>query len=117
MSHHLDEETRGCIEACEDCRSRCLETVNHCLSLGGKHASAAHIRSLLDCAQICDTAASFMLRGSEEHGRVCAVCAEICRICEESCLNLAGGDQTMEQCAEACRHCASSCDRMAAIAA
>jgi hypothetical protein len=34
---------------------------------------------LLDCAEICQTAANFMLRNSELHSRTCAVCARSLR--------------------------------------
>lgn len=101
-----------CIDECVSCHRICLETVQYCLKQGGKHAEASHITLLLDCAEICQTSANFMLRGSELHVRTCAVCAEVCRRCVESCEQLEG-DQ-MQRCAEACRSCAESCEQMAA---
>ncbi len=67
MAHHLtaehvSEEMHECITRCSDCHDVCLETVQHCLSRGGEHAAAEHIRALLDCAQVCDTSRDFMLR-------------------------------------------------------
>jgi hypothetical protein len=109
----MNPELQDCINACLDCHSICLEAVAHCLQKGGRHAEAGHIRLLLDCAEICQTSANFMLRGSTLHKRTCAVCAEVCEQCAASCEQF-GGDELMTACAEACRRCAESCRRMAA---
>ncbi len=61
MAHQITAEVRQCIDNCVDCHNICTETANHCLTLGGAHADAAHIRLLLDCAEICQTSADFML--------------------------------------------------------
>lgn len=114
MPHEISAEMRECIANCTECHNTCTETAIHCLGMGGDHASPRHQRVLLDCAQICATAADFMLRGSELHGRTCGACAEACARCAEECERLAGGDLTMQQCAETCRRCAESCQRMAA---
>lgn len=117
MAHQtISQEMRECIRNCQDCSAICIETMSHCLALGGKHADAHHIRLLADCAEICRTSAAFMLRGSELHPRTCGVCAEACRMCGESCEQMAGGDQLMQQCAETCRRCAQSCERMSGTA-
>jgi hypothetical protein len=90
----------------------CLLTIPYCLQHGGQHAEAAHIRLLLDCAEICQTSANFMLRGSDLHSRICAVCAEICDRCAQDCERFEG-DQQMQACAQACHRCAESCRQMA----
>lgn len=113
MPHQISGEMHECIQDCTDCHNVCLETVAHCLQLGGAHAEAAHIGLLLDCAQMCATSADFMLRGSELHGRACAVCAESCERCAASCERFSD-DEQMRSCAELCRRCAESCRRMAA---
>jgi len=119
MPSHATHQTGGslqqCIEECEHCHHVCLETVTHCLQTGGKHAEAAHIRLLLDCAEICQTSANFMLRGSDLHTRTCAACAEVCERCAESCERF-GDDDKMKACAEVCRRCAASCRAMASTA-
>jgi hypothetical protein len=114
-THQADDGIRKCIEECLSCYQICLETVTHCLQKGGKHAEASHIRLLLDCTDICQTSANFMIRGSDLHTRTCAVCAEVCERCAESCEQF-GDDEKMKACAEACRRCAESCRRMAAAA-
>jgi hypothetical protein len=104
-----------CIDDCTQCHDICLETVNHCLQMGGKHAEAGHIRLMLDCAEICQTSANFMLRRSEVHGRTCGVCAEVCRRCAEDCERFSD-DEQMTACAEMCRRCSSSCEEMSRMA-
>jgi hypothetical protein len=83
--------------------------------MGGEHAEPEHIRLLIDCADICQTSANFMLRQSHAHGKVCGVCAEVCEQCAESCARF-DDDSVMQQCAEVCRTCAASCREMAMTA-
>lgn len=108
---HTDTNMQKCIDTCLDCYKACLETVTHCLTKGGKHATPQHIKSLLACAEICNTSAQFMLLGSEQHTEICEVCAETCDRCAESCERM-GDDPQMKECAEACRQCAESCRKM-----
>jgi hypothetical protein len=116
MTHHTDHSAmmEECIRNCMECHRICLETVMHCLQMGGKHADPAHIRVLLDCAEICQTSANFMIRDSEFHARTCGVCAEICERCADSCEQI-GADEKMRQCIEICRRCAESCRQMATM--
>ncbi|HEX6980284.1 MAG TPA: four-helix bundle copper-binding protein [Alphaproteobacteria bacterium] len=104
-------DIQRCIEDCLDCFRICTETIAHCLQKGGRHAEANHIRLLQDCADICETAATFMMRRSDLHVRTCAVCAETCLRCAEDCDRLAD-DEQMRRCAEVCRRCAESCRQM-----
>lgn len=113
MSHTMMPEMQECIQNCQQCHSSCLGmAATHCLEMGGKHVEPAHFRLMLDCAQICQTSADFMLRGSALHARTCGVCAEVCDACAESCQRI--GD--MQECVDACRRCAESCRGMAAMA-
>lgn len=65
----MNDEMRRCVDECLSCFRTCLESVTHCLEKGGRHAEASHIRLLLDCAEICETSAGFMLRTSDLHIR------------------------------------------------
>ena len=115
-AHQMSGDMQQCIQECLNCHSVCLATVPYCLQMGGEHATAAHIGLLLDCAEICQTSANFMLRGSTFHTRTCGVCAEVCERCAQDCDQF-GDDAQMKACADACRRCAASCRRMAATAA
>ncbi|MFN3648561.1 MAG: four-helix bundle copper-binding protein [Armatimonadota bacterium] len=108
---HVSPEMRECIDACTSCHQTCVETVTHCLQMGGKHAEADHIRLMLDCAEICETSANFMLRGSDLHQETCRTCAVVCERCAEDCERF--DEDFMQRCAEECRNCAEHCRRMA----
>jgi hypothetical protein len=114
--HAMAIEMQQCIDECLNCCEVCVRTMEHSFELRGKHVEASQIRTLSDCAAICQTSAGFMLRGSQFHARICGVCAEVCRECERECRRT-GDDQTTQQCADACRRCAESCERMANVAA
>lgn len=99
------------IEICWNCRHECQTTLfNHCLPMGGEHVAEDHVKIMMDCIQICQTAADFMTRGSGLHAEVCAACAEICDACADSCEEIGG--QEMERCADICRQCADACREM-----
>lgn len=109
--HQMTPEMQQCIQNCQDCHKVCLQmAMNHCLETGGKHVEPGHLRLMMDCAEICQTSANFMLRGSQHHAHVCAECADICEDCAKSCEQV--GD--MYECVEACRRCVESCRQMAA---
>ena len=110
----VDERMRACIDECHNCHDSCAETVTHCLQMGGEHAEASHIRLLLDCAEICQTSANFMLRMSDFHAQTCGVCADVCEQCAQDCERF-GDDEIMQQCSKACRSCAESCREMAGM--
>lgn len=109
----LDQQMQECIQNCINCASVCSQTLNYCLEMGGRHAEAMHIKILMDCAEICQTSASFMLRGSQFHGKVCGVCAEVCKACAQFCQHLGADDSQMQACADECNRCAQSCQQMA----
>lgn len=110
-SHKMDQSLEQCIQNCLDCARICMETLTYCHEQGGKHAEPAHLKLLMDCSEICQTCAHFMLRGSQFHPQLCAVCAQVCTQCAESCGQF-GGDAKMQACAEVCRRCAESCRQM-----
>lgn len=75
------------------------------------HSEPAHIRLMLDCAEICQTSANFMLRGSDLHASTCGVCAQVCEQCATDCDRM-GDDAQMKACADMCRRCAETCRQM-----
>lgn len=109
--HQMSSEMQNCIDECLRCHTVCLGmAMNQCLEAGGRHVEPSHFRLMIACAEICQTAANFMLIGSELHRRICPACAEVCEECARSCEQI--GD--MQDCVEACRRCAESCRKMAA---
>lgn len=109
-------DMQQCIQNCVECHRVCIETIGHCLGKGGRHATATHIGLLADCANICQTAAEFMMRRSDLHVAVCGVCADVCDRCAHECDGLKD-DERMDVCAAICRQCAGSCRDMTRMAA
>lgn len=96
----------------QECHDTCLRTLTYCLEQGGQHAESDHIRAMQDCIDVCRLSTDAMLRGSRFHADIMALCAKVCKACEEDCKQFEG-DQTMDDCARACRACADACRRMA----
>jgi len=107
-----EPEMQQCIQDCLECHAICLETVTYCLEEGGNLAQVGPIRLMLDCAEICQTGASYMLRRSNLHGRTCNLCADVCGRCGQVCEEF-NDDPQMVACAESCRRCEESCRQMA----
>lgn len=105
---------QDCIEECLNAHAVCTMTAQHCLVKGGEFADVNVVGVLLDCGELCQVSANFMLRGSPFHLVTCAACAELCRACEEVCRAAAEGDEQMTHCADVCATCADSCEQMVA---
>lgn len=107
----MNPQVERCVRDCLDCHAVCIDmAMNHCLEHGGRHVAPPHLRLMMNCADLCGTAADFMLSSSQLYGEVCAVCATVCEACARSCADVGG----MERCVEACRRCAESCREMSA---
>lgn len=106
----LPTDLQRCIEECLDCHRMCLTMASqHCLVRGGAHVAPEHFRLMMACAEMCRAAAAVMMIGTDRMSGVCAVCADICDACAESCADLDG----MGPCVEACKRCADTCRAMA----
>jgi hypothetical protein len=111
---HAQDELLECVEECLNCHAVCTMTLQHCMAKGGDLTELNLVGLLLDCAEICQTSANFMLRGSPYHVVTCGACAELCRACATACSAVAG-DEQMTHCAEVCEECAESCGRMSQL--
>ena len=68
MKHSMSSDMQQCMEDCHQCHLMCLQmAATHCLEMGGRHTEPAHMRLMLDCAEICQTAMNFMARHSAHH--------------------------------------------------
>lgn len=108
----MSDEMQQCIDACQTCHKVCEQTIPYCLEKGGLHAERLHIQTLSNCADICRTAAHFMMWNSDLHSKICGICAEACVRCAEDCERMPD-DEMMKMCADVCRACAESCRKMA----
>jgi hypothetical protein len=111
IERRMEMDIKACKELCWECRTECQDTLaTHCLQKGGEHVAPEHVKLMLDCIQICQTAADFMGRQSSLHAYTCEACAAVCEACAQSCRKLEG--EQMKHCAETCSRCAESCREM-----
>lgn len=110
MHEKKDKVTEECIDACIKCARVCRETLAHCFSMDESHKGSNHLTLLMDCAEMCDMSASLMERGSGHSRHHCALCADACNQCAESCD--AFDDSLMKNCTKVCRDCAEKCEKM-----
>lgn len=95
-----------------DCYRICLETISYSLKKGGRYVDPDHIQILIDCEQICNLDAAYLIRNSIFAGRTAELCADICEKCAASCEAIDPGDTQLKACAEVCRKCANSCRKV-----
>lgn len=108
----LSDEMEECVRDCLNAHRVCVDTLVYCLERGDLAGRLA--RELLDCAEMCETAAHFLLRGSELHPRACALCAEVCAVLADACDEFAD-DPQLRVCADACRAASASCRAVASL--
>ncbi len=100
-----------CIKKCCECRYYCQTTLfSHCLIKGEGHAAVEHVKAMIDCIEICQLAADFMMRNSRLYKFICEACASACEYCAQSCEKI--DDVEMRECAKICHICAQICSRM-----
>ncbi|MBI4496808.1 MAG: four-helix bundle copper-binding protein [Chloroflexi bacterium] len=99
----------------EECINSCWQTLSYCLDKGGQHVQANHMRLLMDCAEICETADDYLMRNSAITGRITPIVADVCERTAQS-LNQFRDDPQMQNCVDACQRTAevSRRTRMAA---
>ena len=82
----LDHNQEHCISVCQACHSNCLTTaMTMCLEKGGALLRPAHFRSLMNCTELWQTSANFMLSDSPMHHHLSRICSELSDACIDSC--------------------------------
>lgn len=92
-----------CASTCHYCSIACLDEphvnqLTNCIKLD------------MDCAEICEVAASFISRSSGHVKHLLKECIELCQLCAGECEK----HEHMEhckKCAESCRKCADACKK------
>lgn len=108
MSHHLDQNAKHCIAACNDCATEC----GGCFAdMVGKDSPNDCPACCIECAAICRLAADAISRNSPFAKQICKLCAEICDWCAKECE--AHDKESCKSCAQACRRCAEACRKWA----
>lgn len=101
-----------CVEACCDAMNWCNEAFVHCSRLVGK-GKAEHEKPmalLLDCGEVCSTAAKLIARTSPLTAQICRTCLESCGLAVASCEKF--DSRTMQDVAKSLRACGESCRAM-----
>ena len=97
---HLDGFAQDCVADCLDCFEAVTECIAFCLNQLGGHECLKHLRSLMDCAAICQTNADFLLRDSSLRHLTCDVCAAACARCALDCEAIDPSDGRWRRCGE-----------------
>jgi hypothetical protein len=109
-----------CAKACSDCQRECDRCASHCAEMlgqaqrgQGQHGQGPQttLRTCLDCADICGTAAQIVSRSGPFSAEICDACAEACKKCGDACRQHQG-DSKLQACAEQCQRCEQACRNM-----
>ncbi|PQO40697.1 four-helix bundle copper-binding protein [Blastopirellula marina] len=100
----LDPNLRACLRACVRCAHACEQCADACQSEANVVMLSDFIRANRDCAQLCWTASSLIIRGSDFVGELCEICAKVCDRCAHECEKY-----SYRECALVCRDCADEC--------
>ena len=100
----FDTATKCAVE-CEHCAQACMgsEKMNQC------------VRYCLDCAEMCRTISTYMVRGSDFVAQATKACAEICEACAKECES--HDSEHCAKCAKACREAVDAYQKIASVAA
>ncbi|WP_324651070.1 four-helix bundle copper-binding protein [Georgenia sp. H159] len=100
------------------CSQACTACADACLSEDMVAELRACIRTNLDCADVCDTAARVLSRQTSYNAdvtrAVLQACVEVCRACGTECASHADHHEHCRVCAEACRSCEEVCSQLLA---
>ena len=107
----LSQIEEACLRACNECAAACLQCATACLHEADPKSMARCISLDLECADICQLAASLIARAGEHKQAICALCDQACCSCATECDKHGMGHCT--RCAEACRRCSDACAAMA----
>ncbi|MBE9166326.1 four-helix bundle copper-binding protein [Pleurocapsales cyanobacterium LEGE 06147] len=92
-----------CAVECEHCAEACI----------GNPEMVECARTCLDCAEICRTAATYMVRGSRFIPHLVSACAEICQACAQECEQY--NVEHCQKCAKACHEAVEAYRKIATV--
>ena len=99
-----------CIDACSRCAQACNECFEACLNEADVQARTKCIKTLVECATMCEMSAAGMSSNSPFAKQHCALCATVCDACAQECAMFK--DPHCQACAQECRACAQECRNM-----
>lgn len=98
------------IATIQNCEATC-EFTEYSIKMEGLSHRGEQLRLLRDCADICTLTAKYIARCSFFAKQIAALCAQICQICGNHCLQ--HPDELSQRCGQICLHCAQECQAFA----
>lgn len=97
------DKAMACMVECEHCAQACLgiSEMNDC------------VKKCLDCAEVCRTLATYMVRGSFFVAPLAEACIEICNSCAEECKS--HDNSHCQKCAQACQQAVEVYQQIAGV--
>lgn len=111
--NNVVDSMQACIDACNSCAQACFECFEACINEPDLNARRKCIKTLVDCAKMCQTSSCMMASNSQFAKMHCSMCAEICKVCAIECDMFQ--DEHCKLCAKTCRICANECIKMSNI--
>lgn len=106
MSHPI-AFNQSLLQMVQHCEATCENTEFAVLQMCGAANRTEQLRLLRDCADICTLMAKYLARCSHFSRNLAALCAHICEICGNHCLQ--HPDEVSQRCGQTCLHCAQQC--------
>ncbi|MCT8975350.1 four-helix bundle copper-binding protein [Clostridium sp. CX1] len=101
---------QSCMDALNKCAQLCQECLRLCLEEPDMNMREHCMLDLMDCAEVCSTAACAMARRSKHLKEILNLCSTICEECASECNRFKSEHNNL--CADACRHCAEECRKV-----
>ena len=99
-----------------DIAMHCAVECEHCAQASmGSQEMLKCARICLDCAEICRTSATYMIRGSYFISQLARTCADICDICALECSQ--HKVEHCQKCAKVCRQASEAYRKIASVGA
>ena len=102
------EKMTQCIIDCTNAHNLAMQTMAYCISKGGPLAKKTLYNGIEDCAEMCDAASKFLLRGSESKSDILKLCQKVCEKCTEACAKFPD-DKQLKTCGEFATKAGASC--------
>jgi hypothetical protein len=110
------EQLAQAVETLNQCATVCTICADACLAEQHVQQLVRCIRLNLDCADICRTTASVLMRLNQPDPNVLRsliqACQAICQSCGTECQQHAQMHEHCRICAESCQHCAQLCNQL-----
>lgn len=107
-------EVQQCIAVCQDTHRRSIAAIEHCIGLGGVHATPFYLHLLHNTAQITLVTADGLAQHVPDAARTCVRCAEVTHQAAQATEGLAP-DTLMQTFIRQCRACAAACRHVAPL--